>query len=272
MIGAVTNWYDVDDLPRFELPPVVETAMAVEFAPIPELDAYRLAKLQDRWIERFPIIESRLGSPSLPPGEGLGPVVFNMNGPITRLWASSPGDGLLIQTQSDRLILNWRKDQSTGPYPGFQAELRPTFVSLWGELSIFLADQNLQPPQPLVAEFNYVNSVVLRPDDTLGDVITLIKAPVAELPGAERVGRFEFSRQVTASAEDPFTAEIVTTGLPEQRPDGSHHLVLTVVCRALISPWPNAAIEAIDAAHALASHSFARTVTSERAEQWRAIR
>lgn len=271
MIGNVTHWYDVDGLPHFKAPPVVETAMAVEFAPILELDAYRLAKLQDRWIEQFPVIESRHGTPPNPQGENFAPVFLAVNSPYTRLWASAPSSGLLVQTQNDRLILNWRRDFSMTPYPGYSNELRPTFTKLWAHLLDFLRDEQLPQPQPTVAEFNYVNSVPLDPGDTLGDVITLIKTPADELPGAERIGRFEFTRQVTASAEHPFTAEIVTTGQPGQRADGTPDLSFTVVCRALISPWAEAAMAAIDAAHALASHSFARTVTSEKSAQWSRI-
>lgn len=269
MIRCVTNWYDVDGQPHFDAPPVVETAMAVEFASIPELDAYRLAKLQDSWIERFPVIESRNGTPSLPDADSFGSMMIPFNAPITRLWASSPGDGLLVQTQSDRLILNWRRDYSTIAYPGYSSELRPTFTALWNELLLFLAGQELSAPQPVVAEFNYVNLVSLDPEDTLSDVITMVKTPVAELPGNEQIGQFEFRRQVTASAEHPFTAQIVTSGQPAQLADGSQHLALTVVCRALIGPRPDAAMFAIDAAHALASHSFARTVTPTKTEQWR---
>jgi uncharacterized protein (TIGR04255 family) len=265
----VTNWYDIDGLPSFDNPPVVETAMAIEFPPVEGMDLYRLTRLQSVWEERYPLIESRPGTPpTATPGPFPG-VVVNMGAPITRMWASGGENGLLVQSQTDRLILNWRKEASASPYPGYFSTLRPEFSGLWAGLLAFLQSSGLPAPQPTVAEYDYVNWVPLEVSDSLADVVSLVRSPEKELPGEDQYGRFEFVRQVTASDEHPFTAQISTTGQPEQRPDGSRQLAFTVVCRAVIGASGDDPLAGLDAAHALAAHTFSRIVTEDKLDQWR---
>jgi uncharacterized protein (TIGR04255 family) len=269
MIGCVTDWYDASSLPKYRHPPVSEIAIAIEFPVIPGFDFYRLTRLQAKWEDRYPTISDRPGAPPSPPiFENQGVLQFNFGDAPRRIWAEAAENGLLVQTQSDRLILNWRKDFSAFDYPGYLPVLRPEFERLWGELVNFLAENGLPSPIPLIAEFNYINTVPLANEDELQDVVTVVRSPASVLPGRDRLARFQFVRDVAASSEHPYAAQIQVQGEPVERVPGQRELVFTVVARVLLGEKSAAPLEGLDAAHALASHTFSRIVTDAKQVEW----
>ena len=265
----VTNWYDNTTLPRFDRPPVVETAMAIEFAPISGLDFFKLTRLQSAWEDTYPNISDKPGAPPTPPAFDADNVMqFTIGEPPRRIWAESPVSGLLVQSQSDRLILNWRRDFTELRYPGYSASLRNEYERVWGLLLVFLEKQGLSAPSPVLAEFTYVNAVPLTSDDELQNVVTVVRSPEHELPGTDRFGRFQFVRSVVQSQEHPFNASINVQGEPQDLPDGSRQLVFTVVSRVLLAASSGEPLAGMDAAHALAAQTFARIVTDQKQQEW----
>lgn len=260
-------WYQPEHHPQFANPPVVEAAMALEFPPIAGLDLFRLMKLQEVWEADYPNVSDVPGVPPTPVSDAPQGVVF-FGEPPKRLWATAAANGLLVQTQADRLILNWRKSEAEGPYPGYEQNLRPEFFRLWGLMGQFVRENAFPSPIPTLAEFTYVNSVAMQDGEGPQDILTILRDSENPLPGSERQTGFQLARAVTASESDPFTAQLHVTGQTQAEPDGRRRLVFNVTARVLLDAGKEDSAAAIDAAHGLASYTFASIVTPTKQTAW----
>ena len=267
IIGNVTNWYDPASLPKFRFPPVYEVALVIEFAAPHGHNFIKLARLQDHFPQGYGTITEQNGAPpSSLITEGPPTLALSFGEPPRRIWNAKPGSGRLVQTQLDRMIFNWRASDSGEGYPGYRNALRGEFLELWGAMTEYFASEGLQPPVPVLAEFDYFNKVPLEPGDNLADVVTLIRTPDVEVPGKDTFGRFQFVRDVEESDIDVYRGQIVVVGEPGP-PDEGRSLMLTVTSRVLFSGTDDV-MDALDHAQALASHSFARLITDEKKRQW----
>ena len=242
--------------------------MALEYPPVPGLDFIKLGRLQSKWEDRYPEISEQPGTPPTPPHSD-GEVIFQFFGPGSepprRIWAAGD-EGRLLQSQNDRLILNWRKLTGTEVYPGYAA-LRTEFEQAWGDLHDYLSKSQLPEPLPTLAEYTYVNAVPLETGERIDDVVTTVVTPIDELPGEPMFARFQFIRDLTRSEEHPFDAQLHINGEP-QKTEAGRRLMFTVTARVLLGERSAEPFAGLDAAHALASHTFARIVTDAKKEQW----
>src|SRR5262245_29707669 len=126
---------DIDprSLPKFERPPVIETALGVQLAPIANFTAGHYGwfwkhYLDASWIKaqdshRLPPQFEKFGEQGewqLP-----GPPVVIQHAPQPdRILLINASDDRIIQLQNDRFHYNWRK--RTGDYPSF-AKIYPEF-------------------------------------------------------------------------------------------------------------------------------------------------
>lgn len=260
-----TNWYDESTLPKYAKPPVIEIAMALEFAPVERMDAVQLVRLQDRWAGQYPVLREVPGAPPTPLDGAPGEVMMHFGDAPRRIWAEDPSSGTLLQTQSDRLILNWRSHDGTAIYPGYRV-LRQRFGAAWEEMRRFVASLQSEA-LPHSAEFTYVNRVPMAASEHIADVVNLVGRPEHELPGSERYGRFQFMRELSADADNPFPVRVTIDGQPQGTGD-QRALVFTIVSRALPVGSDPASLSALDAAHALASHTFSRIVATPKQDAW----
>jgi len=241
--------------------------MALEFSPIAGLDLYRLMKLQEVWEADYPKVSDVPGLPPTSVGDASqGVMIFGE--PPKRLWATAATNGLLVQTQADRLILNWRKSEADGPYPGYEKYLRPEFFRLWGLMGQFVEKYAFPFPIPTLAEFTYVNSVALEDGERAQDILTILRDSENPLPGSESQTRFQMARAITASESDPFTAQLHVIGETQVQPDGRRRLQFTVTARVLLDAVQDDPGKAIEAAHGLASYTFASIVTLSKQTAW----
>lgn len=261
---VTTDWYDDARLPKFSEPPVSEVAIGLEFPPLAEMDAVKLVRLQDAWSADYPNISEVPGSPPTDLNSGLGPVIQFGDTP-RRIWAAQLDTGLLLQTQNDRLFLNWRRMFSASPYPGY-GSIGREFAKRWEQFQASLTQMGLPVPTPHLGEFTYVNTVPLNPDENLADVLTLIADGPSEIPGTDTFGSFQFVREVSDPSA-PFPAQIQVVGQPSQNPEG-RVLLFNVTARVLLAGRPEAWSAGIDAAHALASHTFAAIITEPKQKNW----
>ncbi|WP_161972370.1 TIGR04255 family protein [Glaciihabitans arcticus] len=257
-----TSWYEESSLPKFENPPVAETAMGVEFSPVEGLGFIGLTRLQERWAQRFPILTEMGGMP--PTYDSAPPFEFVQGTPPVRVWAEGIEDGLLVQTQADRLILNWRHNFTPAPYPGYHM-LRAEYEALWNQFLEFLGEFNLRAPAPIAAEYTYVNNVQLNQGETYADVISVIAHPERELPGDDMGTRFQFTRGVAPSEENPYPAQIWVAGEPFQ---GDPSVLLLNVTTKVLFAAGGEPLHAIDIAHALSSHTFANITSESKHADW----
>jgi uncharacterized protein (TIGR04255 family) len=134
-------------LPRFRKPPVSEMALGVQFPSI--LNPVHVGLYYQRVKSRFPKIQ--VHPPVFPVLENLGtspPRVpqFTINPGMLpmqpRMWFLSDDDNFLIQLQSDRLIVNWRRDEKGTPYPHFEA-VQEVFTKAFDELEALLKAEDV---------------------------------------------------------------------------------------------------------------------------------
>lgn len=260
-----TDWYATDGLPRYASPPVVETAMALEFPALQGMDTVKLVHLQEAWRESYPELSEAPGSPPTPV-DASPTMLFQIGDGPRRVWAAQPETGYLIQTQADRLILNWRKHFSPSPYPGYDP-LRAEFSVLWEKFISFASAAGLGIPVPHLAEFTYVNAVPLLEGDTMSSVVELVASPPSGLPGTDSFGAFQFVREVNATESNRLPAQIHLQGQPQQGPEG-RVLMFTVTTRVLLGAQSKNPLPGLDSAHALSSRTFSSVVTATKQIEW----
>jgi uncharacterized protein (TIGR04255 family) len=152
------------DLPEFDNPPVVETALGVQFAPAPGMTCghfgwYWRTCLDESWTktaEAPPLIDQfeRFGEKrtwSLP----IPQVKLMMENPV-RLQIISESDDRVIQLQNSRFVYNWRKKDAH--YPRFDA-LYPEFMEKLRGFRDFLRKAELEDISPNQWEITYVNHI-----------------------------------------------------------------------------------------------------------------
>ena len=146
---------DRDDLlPRFDLPPVVEVALAVQFPEPLSFGATDVNWVAEMWSDEFPNCEVRESKEPFEPYHGIS------NEPqetaLDRLWLTDSSDSRAVQLQPDRLTVNWQKTESTGQYPHY-GNIEGFLIEAWAGLER-LADRLGDPvPRVDVCDVLYVN-------------------------------------------------------------------------------------------------------------------
>lgn len=168
-------------------PPVVEAVAGISFR-ARSFDVVGLVRETSKWASDYPLVTPQ---PPLPPDGPLGQPrsAFEMQlvqgmGP-SRLWSTSEDQTWLVQTQEDRLIVNWRKVYPESSYPGFDP-LRERLARLHAELDRPAGSELA----PLVAEFTYVNQIVAD-GDGLHSVYSMFQKPQHGIPGHIIAERYE---------------------------------------------------------------------------------
>jgi uncharacterized protein (TIGR04255 family) len=119
-------------LPRFNNPPVVEVALSVMLEPLPAFRAAHVGLLWNKLRERFPktVDQPPLDSPQETedePRRQLGPTLqFEPFGtpPPLRTWFLNDQETELLQIQNDRIARNWRRANTSQPYPRLREHQR----------------------------------------------------------------------------------------------------------------------------------------------------
>jgi uncharacterized protein (TIGR04255 family) len=155
------------DLPKFSDPPVVESVIGVQFAPIAGYSSAVAGRfwgihLGKEWTKtteapRIPDQFERFENEALwtPPT-----VIFQQvpPGQSNRLQFTSANEDRMIQIQDSRFILNWRK-QPNGAYPKYHT-LFDEFMKLFQNFSSFVSEAGLGNIEPNAWELTYVNHIM----------------------------------------------------------------------------------------------------------------
>jgi uncharacterized protein (TIGR04255 family) len=151
-------------LPDFTNPPVEETALSIQFAPIPKFGAphFGLYWAQIRGeFERFEV-----QAPVANVTEQFDPSVRQrpqvglqfLPAPDLRCWFLDKSGNRLIQIQRDRFIHNWRRVTGTETYPRYP-KTRETLQAQWIRFLSFLKSEDLGSPEVNQCEITYVNHI-----------------------------------------------------------------------------------------------------------------
>jgi len=187
-------------LPDFAQPPVDETALSIQFAPIPGFSVAHFglywAKIRNDYpqFELKPPITSitEQFGPGVPFRRQLGIAFVDV--PEIRCWFLDQSGNRLIQVQRDRLVYNWRKITGTETYPRYPV-LRASVKKEWERFCDFLKDEKLERPKISQCEVTYVNNIEYNKGwngyGELDKVVAAFATPKLKnrfLPDPERVG------------------------------------------------------------------------------------
>jgi uncharacterized protein (TIGR04255 family) len=153
-------------LPSFRNPPVIETALSVQFQPLRHMSNAYLGLFWNRVRGAYPKlhdadpIEPQLERFGPPVARGLFPQLrIATSHPAARLRMSSDNGHAMLQLQNGRLVFNWRRLDGMSGYPRW-TQVEPRFPEAFRELSAFAQHEGLGPIVPSQWEVIYVNHLV----------------------------------------------------------------------------------------------------------------
>ncbi len=192
-------------MPKFAMPPVVETLLAVQFDPLIKMHItdYGLFWLKIR--DSFPIVQEQptvpaIIEPTSAQPMAINPIQWRIGGelPLPRAWFRSVADTTAggaecgIQLQSDRFMQNWvRAESNRGRYPSYDSN-REHFLKYFGLFAAFTKDHEIGILTPNQCEITYVNRISIENDldTTFRSCFPSLTSEHSTkfLPGGDRVG------------------------------------------------------------------------------------
>lgn len=149
----------------FTDPPVIETVLSFQFAPItgfsvPHFGLY-WRKIRNEF--KRTAIHPPIGSvrEDFTPGRMTGIPQIGIElvtEPNVRCWFIDEKGNQLIQVQNDRFIHNWQKVSGDEVYPRYES-VRSKFEQEWQRFCAFLKEENLAIPEVNQCEVTYVNHI-----------------------------------------------------------------------------------------------------------------
>ncbi len=252
--------------PSFADPPLLEVALAVEFAPLAEFGATVMSDLARRWSGRYPRVQEH---PPLPPNmaidfpaSGAGMMV-SVGAPQIRLWLLTESEDRLVQVQRDRLIVNWRSSSDEGIYPRYKDSLRPEFENDFEELRLFLRERSLPPPRVISTEVTYVNALSdLYDTDLVGVLRSQVRVPHhLDRPVATRLSQ-TWNRMVDGAVTSTLTLNV------EAQRGGDAMLTLTGRSAVAADAEPSDVLGSLDVCHDDVVASFVELTDEQRHKEW----
>ena len=151
--------------PEYDLPPVIEVVLSLQFEPLSELAAPQFGLLWSQFRNEFPRIEEHLPiAPvietfDVPPKDRLGMRVEMSEVPLLpRMWFLNAAGTELIQVQRDRFIHNWRKTDLDQTYPRYEY-IRERFRSELSVFTQFLTSEGINKFAINQVEVTYINHI-----------------------------------------------------------------------------------------------------------------
>ena len=149
----------------FAEPPVIETVLSVQFAPLSKLSIAHFGLYWEKIRREFKRTEVRpplghikeeftRGAVSGMPQFGLELV----SEPTMRCWFLDEPGNQILQVQKDRFIHNWQKVSGKETYPRYEA-VRAKFEQEWQRFCAFLEEEQLGTPEINQCEVTYVNHI-----------------------------------------------------------------------------------------------------------------
>jgi uncharacterized protein (TIGR04255 family) len=148
------------NLPKFNKPPIIETALGVEFESlsnflVPHFGAF-LLELKGSYnkFQQLPPIHSQIEK--FEEDQNLtNSFEINLSSRIRCLFLNSTEDWRL-QIQNDRFLSNWVKNKAI--YPSYEETLR-RFKTNWNKFGLFLEKSKIEKPKIKQCEVTYLNHI-----------------------------------------------------------------------------------------------------------------
>jgi uncharacterized protein (TIGR04255 family) len=153
--------------PAFERPPVVETALSVQFEELKQFTTVHFGLFYETIRDRFPEFE---GQERLPPIVEAIPIQAKVRGirlqagpNVQRVWyRDAPEGAVLVQVQPDRFGFNWQKVDDEPSYPSY-AKNSGMCLDEFQRFVQFAREHELGDVRPNFCEVVYVNHI--RPEE-----------------------------------------------------------------------------------------------------------
>ena len=154
-------------LPDFTNPPVIETVLSLQFAPLEKFGILHFGLYWQKIRTDYPRSELHPPLPSVTEEFGPNPIPHGIDlklalgfpfGPPVRFWFIDESDNRLLQIQNGRFIYNWRKIKGDEAYPRYEG-IREKFKEEWVRYCTFLEEENLGTPEVNQCEVTYVNHI-----------------------------------------------------------------------------------------------------------------
>lgn len=266
-----------DSLPKFDNPPVVETVMGVQFAPLANLSNahigwYWKECLRTRWTkveQTTPLADQfeTFGEERswVRPGIRIG---IRPQSEPDRLQIIQDDDERMVQVQRTRFICNWRKRGST--YPSYEA-LRKEFDERFDRFVSFAKSAGLGEPEPNQWEMTYVNHIEKDglwsgPEDW-AKVLPGFYAPLVGVPD-QRFESFAGEWHLVIEPNRGRLHVAASHGRVDQ-PEGREVLVLQLTARGPIDKERGLILDAgLNLAHQIIVESFTAMTSKAAHEVW----
>jgi hypothetical protein len=161
--GVTDAITDSRQLITFDSPPVNEVALAVQFTD-PVVDLELLAALARNLKGDFPQQQQQPPLPRMVEAvSSLGPPQFEFQFGATsfpRTWFLSSEGHRLVQVQSDRIVLNWRRLEGSEPYPRY-GSLYGVLSDLLTRLHTLAEEAGKTPINVNFCEISYINEIAV---------------------------------------------------------------------------------------------------------------
>ena len=130
-------------LPRFDAPPVIETALGVEFSGLDNWGVPHFGLFWEHIRNRFPKwdvkapLDSHIENLDNSDAKSGSPIRI-LTEPDLRCWFIGEDEKTLVQIQKNRFIYHWRKTKAEDRYPHYNDTVRPAFEEVWKEFNNFV--------------------------------------------------------------------------------------------------------------------------------------
>jgi uncharacterized protein (TIGR04255 family) len=142
-----------EPLPQYEKPPVVETAFAVEFAPLRGWNVIHYGRLWERFKDRYPKYEVHPFFPAIGPG------TLELQDPPLRCFFMDEAGVQLVQVRPGAFVRNWRAMPQNNIYPRYAA-IRPSFQQDYEVFELFAKELNFPRIEAWKCEVTYINHFI----------------------------------------------------------------------------------------------------------------
>jgi uncharacterized protein (TIGR04255 family) len=140
-------------LSQYRKPPVVETALSIEFAPLPGWSILNYGTLWDDFRADYPTYEIQ---PFIAPGAINSPQIYFAADPPLRCLFKNMEGSQLVQSRSGAFVKNWRARPGNEEYPRY-ATIRPSFVHDLEVFQAYLSRRGFPALEVWKCEVTYVN-------------------------------------------------------------------------------------------------------------------
>lgn len=151
------------DLPEFLQPPLIETAIGVQFEPIAQLPLFFGNFIDQRAdvvrVETKPPLEPVIERVGGKGADSKRAIEVLDHPPHPRYWLFGNDSSELLQLQHDRIVWNWRKDDLGAEYPRFEKIFR-AFSDRYTAFTEYARKHSLPEFKINQCEITYVNRIV----------------------------------------------------------------------------------------------------------------